>query len=126
MKAVVAYGVRLTGFAGVPLDLMDAPDDNGLRVMYGRVGRTGLHLFLVAYHAGAEEGDVVAFQPVSPRRHLWDAYIETLAQERGWKTTEPDWLLFQTPRRESETTITGHGWTTLPDSAWSVTLKEEK
>lgn len=126
MKAVVAYGVRLTDFAGVPLDLMDTPDDNGLRVMYGRVGRTGLHLFLVAYHAGAEEGDVVAFQPVSPRRHLWDAYIETLAQERGWKTTEPDWLLFQTPRRENETTITGHGWTTLPDSAWSVTLKEEK
>lgn len=90
--AFVAYGVRLTEFSGHG-DLLTYVDRHTAWAVRGQVAGEQ-QVFLVRYAASAAPGDLIAFEPVVPRRHLWDAELDAVLKERGWKATEPGWMLF--------------------------------
>lgn len=99
MSAVVAYGVRLTDWTQHDLadDLLEVAEEGGPWAVYGQVDSTTRNLFIITYLVSCVPGDVICFEPVSPRRHLWDAAIENITASRGLAATEPGWMIFFQP-----------------------------
>jgi hypothetical protein len=87
----VAYGVRLIQYSGA--GSLASPAAPGVHTVNGRMAGEWA-TFLVTYQVHVKSGEVLDFEPVVPRRHLWDEELAGVLRTREWVATKPGWMLF--------------------------------
>lgn len=91
MAAVVAYGVCLAESGSA--NELEWPGRGGVHVVTADNDGVATDC-LVTFQVDAGEGDLMFFEPVTPRRHLWDEALNRTIEELGLQASSPGWMLF--------------------------------